>query len=444
MANDSVYDLYLGILRDSIKDLCSKPEILAKRPGIDFTRNRSLPPDVLIEFFLSAKGSALKKITAEFLHNRGMESLSYQAFAHQRSKLAETAMPYLFDGFNRRTRQYDTATYLKGYILVGVDGTGLTTATNREGLSYLKVSDSNQFHITALYDISNQVYIDLDVRTASKQYEVQSSIQMIEKNTFRPKTIILGDRAYGSFNHLEHLNRKGLKYVIRYKDDKSIWEIDDLPNMETDRTVICNIHTTQTKEDLIAEKQHKSHRLVGKSKFGKPKKNVTWDFEPHAQIKIRLVKFQLDDGKWEVLATNLTEEEFSIQELKEMYHERWKIETSFLHLKYNIGLINLHSRKEEYVVQEIYASFTAFNFCQRVTRAVARTMEQKQDRKYQYYINISQAFFLLKNAMQHTVNRVEDIERTILRYLIPIKPGRHDRRKEHKPNGIASCLYRVA
>ena len=225
MAESSVYEFYENILNDCIEDLCSKPEILAKRPGIDFTRNRSLSPQNLIRFFISTKGFSLKKATFDFLHNQGLKNLSYQAFIHQRSKLAESALPYLFYEFNRRTRRYDTKTYLKGYTLTGVDGTGLTIATNSDGLTYLKNSDSNQFLITALYDISNGVYIDLDVRTRSKQYEVQSSIQMIERNEFKPKTIILADRLYGSLNHIEHLNRKGLKYVIRYKEDKTLCEL---------------------------------------------------------------------------------------------------------------------------------------------------------------------------------------------------------------------------
>lgn len=444
MAESSVYEFYESILNDCIEDLCSKPEILAKRPGVDFTRNRSLSPQNLIKFFISTKGFSLKKATFDFLHNQGLKNLSYQAFIHQRSKLAESALPYLFYEFNRRTRKYDTKTYLKGYVLAGVDGTGLTIATNSDGLTYLKNCDSNQFLVTALYDISNGVYIDLDVRTRSKQYEVQSSIQMIERNEFKPKTIILADRLYGSLNHIEHLNRKGLKYVIRYKDDKTLWEINELPNAEIDKTVTCHIHTTQTKEDLLAEKQHKSHRLIGKSKFGKDKKNVNWDFEPHAEITLRLVKFQLDNGEWEVLATNLTKEEFTLRELKRMYHERWQIETSFLHLKYNIGLINLHAKKEEYIVQEIYACFTSFNFCQRVTRAVAETLVQKEGRKYHYQINITQAFFLLKGAMQLTVNRIEDVEGCIKSYLIPVKPGRHDRRKKREDKTVTSLLYRVA
>ena len=100
--------------------------------------------------------------------------------------------------------------------------------------------------------------------------------------------------------------------------------------------------------------------------------------------------------------------------------------------------------KEEYIIQEIYACFTSFNFCQRVTRAVAETLVQKEGRKYHYQINITQAFFLLKEAMQHTVNKIEDVEDCIKSYLIPIKPGRHDRRKKREGKTVTSLLYRVA
>ena len=51
-----------------------------------------------------------------------------------------------------------------------------------------------------------------------------------------------------------------------------------------------------------------------------------------------------------------------LEEIKELYHKRWGIETSFRELKYAIGLSALHSKKRESIKQEIYARLLLYNF----------------------------------------------------------------------------------
>ena len=88
-------------------------------------------------------------------------------------------------------------------------------------------------------------------------------------------------------------------------------------------------------------------------------------------ISFRVVRFEITPGKYECIATNLGNDEFSPAEIKQLYRMRWGIETSFRELKYSIGLVNLHSKKAELVEQEIYARFIMYNFCSLVVRAVA-------------------------------------------------------------------------
>ena len=53
---------------------------------------------------------------------------------------------------------------------------------------------------------------------------------------------------------------------------------------------------------------------------------------------------------------------FTLADIRELYHLRWGIETSFRDLKYTLGLVNLHGRSDAFAEQEIYATLTAFNF----------------------------------------------------------------------------------
>ena len=49
---------------------------------------------------------------------------------------------------------------------------------------------------------------------------------------------------------------------------------------------------------------------------------------------------------------------------------RWGIETSFRELKYAIGLSSFHSKKVEYIMQEIYARLVLYNYCEIITMNV--------------------------------------------------------------------------
>ena len=63
-------------------------------------------------------------------------------------------------------------------------------------------------------------------------------------------------------------------------------------------------------------------------------------------IECRVVRFKISDDTYESIITNLDESEFNIQDIKELYHLRWEIETSYRELKYHLDLNALHSKKK--------------------------------------------------------------------------------------------------
>lgn len=88
-------------------------------------------------------------------------------------------------------------------------------------------------------------------------------------------------------------------------------------------------------------------------------------------MRLRMVRFLLDTGGYECIVTNLEREAFPPWRIRELYHLRWGIETSFRKLKYSLGLSQLHSKKAGYVEQEIYARVILYNFCESVTPHVS-------------------------------------------------------------------------
>ncbi|MDF2938920.1 MAG: hypothetical protein K0Q90_4293 [Paenibacillaceae bacterium] len=81
--------------------------------------------------------------------------------------------------------------------------------------------------------------------------------------------------------------------------------------------------------------------------------------------------------------------DFPPEELKSIYTLRWGIETSFRALKYTVGLTNFHAKKQESIIQEIFARMILYNFVEMVT---SHFVISQSNRQYHYQVNFTIAF----------------------------------------------------
>jgi len=63
-------------------------------------------------------------------------------------------------------------------------------------------------------------------------------------------------------------------------------------------------------------------------------------------ISFRVIRLKLSDNSYETIVTNLSNEDFSTQKIKDIYRLCWGIETSFRELKYAIGINNLQTKNQ--------------------------------------------------------------------------------------------------
>lgn len=156
-------------------------------------------------------------------------------------------------------------------------------------------------------------------------------------------------------------------------------------------------------------------------------------------LNIRFVRFQISNGTYETVITNLSADAFPPLEIKRLYNLRWGIETSFRELKYTIGLKQPVSKKAEYISQEIFARCLMYNFCELVTSHIAIHC---QSEKYVYQTNFSAAVHICRLFLRGSV-APPDAETNIFRNLVPIRPNRKAPRNLNRPrfNGF---LYKVA
>jgi len=124
-----------------------------------------------------------------------------------------------------------------------------------------------------------------------------------------------------------------------------------------------------------------------------------------------------------------------------LYHIRWSIETSFRDLKPTIVTVNFHSKKVEYIEQEIWARLILFNFCAIITTHV---VIERKDTEYMYQVNFSMAMKICHHFIRLQKGETPpDVEGLIGSYTLPVRPGRTYTRK-HRFQLPESFCYRFS
>ena len=402
-----------------------------------FTRKSPLSREEILRLFLGAEGGSLDKI----LHAAGIE-VTASAITQRRAQIKPEVFRAVFDNFNATCKDSE---FFRDYRLFAVDGTTINLPRNPSAPSFVRNSGIpngvNQLHVTPLYDILSRTFSDVVIQPEPKKDEIGALIAMLQRNNFDKKTLIIADRGFESYNLIAHLLAKSnADFLIRVKQSRSAMrEVAKLPMLELDCDISFSICITQKNSDK-ANASYVFLQVPKKSKAGSKTRRGRWDFGNYYPMKFRICRFQLDNGEFETVATSLPRS-FDLVAVKELYHLRWGIETSFRDLKYTLGLVNLHGKSDIFAEQEIYANLAVFNYASRVCReAVVR---QPKDGVYAYRVNFKMAVALCREFIRTRSADGEKLRVSIARYTVPIRPGRQDERNL-RVKGFPGFIYRVA
>ena len=420
----------------------------------DFTRNRSMGFERMLKTILGLQGKTLDKE----MHDLGENIITASAFVQGRNKIKPEAFEDLYHDF---TASIPNQKNYKGYHILAVDGSDISTPKNKDSIYFCKgikkqtggvAEFYNMAHLHAIYDVVNKIYVDAIVTPKAIVDGKSSAMDIGERAVANrmidryngPKAILTADRGYPGYNLLEHVNRNpNMEFLIRVPNRNTFKEITELPLADIDKVIEVTVSTKSMQHCKIYGYRH----VDGPSPFGKDKKKISWDFgnEP-CKIRYRVVRFKIanrgDESDWETIVTSLTRFQFSAKDIKELYHMRWGIENSFRELKYNVGVVNFHAKKDESVLQEIYASLTMYNYA--VAVAMSVNIPKNDARVHLYKVNFTMAIYIVLNYFRSKVKRkATEIETEIQRYIAPVRPGRRDKRNL-VAKGSVSFLYRVA
>ena len=358
---------------------------------------------------------------------------SQSAFCQRRSQISLSAFEYLFSEFSSSFPR--TTNKFKDHCILACDGCHVVYTTNSEIIEDYNIprlidyKGYNHMHLNGFVDVISKAFLDIVIQPGQHPDEREAFHTMLDH--FQPddpeKYIITADRCYESYDLLFHCELKHLNYVFRMKapsSSKSLLSsyISELPDDQEEFDVTIKRFSTDKYTSIMKDQSDVYHYM-------NPYKNI-----PHFQqllndkhlyfMQFRVVKIKVAENTYEYMITNLPHT-FVLEDIKACYHWRWGIEISFRYLKHANGLLYFHSKKPEFLKQEIYANLILYNFGIFLANEAAEEnlkKKRKKGNKYNYEIDFSSAlktarkFFVRRDSHKHV-----DIIKLMMKYVHAVK-----------------------
>ena len=409
-----------NILSDTFLEVC--------RNGKNNTlvRRRKMPIEDLVYSMINRKGLTLKLELRNYMKTThpGVE-ISKPGYLKQRMKLNPDAFKYLYQSHNKNFYQdpeIEPYTY-KGYLVLAADGSDInipTTAETVEKYGSASVRGGKpcaQIGLGCIYDVLNRFVLDSSInqvkfdemRVAQEQL---SNIKETIGNRY-PYMIIM-DRGYPSTPAFLKFIDDGIFFVARLKSSDYKAEQKALKSNDED----VEIELTKARR----------RNYIGK--------NEEAIMMSRGSFSLRMVRVLLNDGRYEVLATNLPREAFPEECFAEVYHMRWGIETAYEVLKDRLKIENFTGIKPLLIEQDINSTIYVSNLAEDIICDIEDEDQEhlKNDYKHTMQLNRNLSIGLLKNDLIYILIENDPKRKTELLQalydeirvnVVPIRPDRH-------------------
>lgn len=351
-----------------------------------FTRSTTLSsPRFFQTSVLMGAGSQAKEL-AELFESCPTWIPTSSAFTHRKGMIHPVAFQETFRHYTKlflqkpilslsRDSDFDSrlkAGFIGSYPILTADGTDIPYNLNLLEPDYIYENDGekrcNIVHVTTLYMLSDKgcTFIDAIDQPYRKKNEYAACAEMLEllpSNLKEMHPVLLADRGFSSFNVMAHCFENGLHFCLRCKGTNARRLLESAGqdtlcdgDKPFDTTITVRFRRGRTAENQAIPGVH---ILSPDQPF-----DYICDKHPEYTMKVRIMRFKLSSGEWEYLYTDLYD--LAFDKFKDIYFRRWGIETSFDKLKNSANAVSLHSRKINYVLQEIYSKLILYNICEHI------------------------------------------------------------------------------
>ena len=359
-----------------------------KEKVTDFTRDRKLGFVTTLNIMLRKSTKSLQNTLNDSkeklvsFSKRAYESVTASAYTRARAKLNYTAFIELY----RLVREqfYEDGDYyrFKGFRLLAVDGSIIIlpnsdnikkvftpTITKNQIMDFSK--EVVQARASVLYDVLNNIVIDASLQDKANGERVLavSHLQYTQKDD-----LLIFDRGYPSIELFSHIINNDADFLIRIRRNSF-------------KQVAFLFHSNCLQNDVTIE-----------IKAPKNIKETLIEKNLPIIMQIRFVRVVLGNGEIEVLATSvLNHTVLQTTDFKELYHQRWGIETFFHILKNRLSLENFTGNTALAVQQDFYITMFLSNYESLLVYDTNITLSQKsKEYKNNQKVNKSISFNSIK------------------------------------------------
>lgn len=409
-----------NILSDSFLEVC--------RNGKNNTlvRRRKMPVEDLVYSMINRKGLTLKLELRNYMKTThpGVE-ISKPGYLKQRMKLNPEAFKYLYQSHNKNFYQdpdVEPYTY-NGYLVLAADGSDInipTTAETVEKYGSASVRGGKpcaQIGLGCIYDVLNRFVLDSSINQVKfdEMRVAQEQLSNIRETIGdRYPYMIIMDRGYPSTPAFLKFIDDEIYFVARLKSSDYKAEQRSLKSNDED----VEIELTKARRRNYIGKNEEAIMMSRDS------------------FSLRMVRVLLDDGRHEVLATNLPREKFPEECFAEVYHMRWGIETAYEVLKDRLKIENFTGIKPLLIEQDINSTIYVSNLAEDIICDIEDEDQEhlKKDYKHTMQLNRNLSIGLLKSDLIYILIEKDSKRKTELLQalydeirvnVVPIRPDRH-------------------
>lgn len=409
----------LALVRDeAFAELCrSRPE--------DFTRRRKLPRESLVASVLARKGRTLSIELREIKRELGMaEPISKPGYLKARAKLNPLALRELARSHAAGVYADGDFRAYKGMVVVAIDGSTANVPTTAETLARWGTSASNgrpqaAMGISGAYDPLTRQILDATANRCSfnERAEVPKHLAALPKVIGDLPFMVVLDRGYPSLALVGQLSNAGVPFVMRCAPGFLEAEFGACEAAGGDLWVEVRLDRRRLRR-LLESDPGAAEALLARG-----------------PLRVRLALLDVGGESPERIATSLGADVLSRDELAEVYHLRWGVETCFEFMKDRLQLENFTGCSPTLIEQDLWATAylvnVAFDMANEAEGEALRDVPADRY-KHAMAVNRTLAVGILKDELYRLLLSddrerdaiMSDIVSELGRCLVPIRPDR--------------------